>query len=151
MSNHIFVSYSRRDSNMLAKIASLLEKDGFEVWTDNNLVAGTPSWKNAIEQAIQDCFCVVILMSPGSKKSEWVERELDYAYILKKRIFPVLVDGSAQSAIPFELINIQYVDLRVDFDDQFDSLCDAIRLYQESNPLAYPKPENSNQFFDLDL
>lgn len=129
---HIFISYSRRNTDMMVTLRQQLTQAGFRVWTDENLVAGTPSWKNAIEQAIQNSFCIVVLMSPDSKKSEWVERELDYAYMLKRRIFPVLVDGAPQNAIPFELINIQYVDLRVDFDDKVLLLISGLRVFVEN-------------------
>lgn len=126
---HIFISYSRRNTKIMITLRQQLTRASFRVWTDENLVAGTPSWKNAIEQAIQNSFCIVVLMSPDSKKSEWVERELDYAYMLKRRIFPVLVAGAPQNAIPFELINIQYVDLRVDFDDKVLFLISGLKAF----------------------
>jgi len=96
---------------------------------DENLKAGTKSWKTAIERAIQQAFCVVLLMSPSAKTSEWVERELDYAYSLQRPIYPVLIEGSQRDAVPFEVINMQYIDARQDFEQGVRHLTAILGAY----------------------
>lgn len=113
---HAFISYSRRNIDVMRRLAHMLRESGIPVWTDERLTAGTPSWKNSIENALQGAFCVIVLMSPTAKTSEWVERELDYAYMLQLAIYPVLIEGSQRDAVPFEIINMQYVDARADLD-----------------------------------
>lgn len=127
MKYDVFLSYSRRNAVQMTRVKDALQATGLQVWTDERLVAGTASWKNAIEAAIRDSKCVVVLMSPPAKASEWIEREIDYAYLLKRQIFPVLVDGNLADSIPFELINMQYVDIRRDFDDAIQKLINAIQ------------------------
>lgn len=119
---HVFISYSRRNTEVMLRISHALQQANIPVWTDERLTAGTLSWKNTIEHAIQSAFCMVVLMSPAAKTSEWVERELDYAYMLQCPIYPVLVDGSQRDAVPFELINVQYIDVRTDFDHRIQQL-----------------------------
>ena len=116
MEHHVFISYSRHDSDLMARIRDDLRAADLLVWTDDSLTPGTDSWKNAIENAIQNAGSVVVLMSPDSKQSIWVEREMDYARACKVPIIPVLARGENEvSAIPFELINAQRVDLREDY------------------------------------
>ncbi len=115
-SSHVFISYSRRNADTMARVSQALREAGILVWTDEKLTAGTPSWKDAIEHALQGAFAVVVLMSPPAKASEWVERELDYAYVLQCPIYPLLVEGTQRDAVPFELITMQYIDIRTDFD-----------------------------------
>jgi hypothetical protein len=120
--NHVFLSYSRRDTEMMQRIRDSLRESGFRVWTDERLVAGTPSWKGEIEKGIAGAGCIVVVLSPDAKKSEWVERELDYGRTLGKQIFPVIAKGDKISAIPFQLINIQYVNALRDFDTAMGQL-----------------------------
>jgi TIR domain len=123
---HVFISYSRSNRETMQRVSQALSESSIPVWTDENLIAGTLSWKNTIEHALQGAFCVVVLMSPTAKRSEWVERELDYAYVLQRPIYPVLVEGSQRDSVPFELINMQYIDARLDFDQSMKQLVNIL-------------------------
>jgi len=57
---------------------------GLKVWTDEGISPGTAIWHTSIENAIQNSGCVVVILSPDSKMSEWVIRELIYANGLPK-------------------------------------------------------------------
>ena len=115
MAYDVFLSYSRRDSPMFERVRDTLCAVGLIVWTDENLKPGTPSWKNAIEKAIEQASCLVVLLSPDSKDSVWVERELEYASSHNIPIFPLLIRGTEKTAVPFELGNIQRADIRHDY------------------------------------
>jgi hypothetical protein len=124
---HIFLSYSRTDSDMMGRIRDTLRGDGLTVWTDENLTPGTPSWQSAIEEALESAGCVVVLLSPDARKSEWVANELSYASAQDVAVFPVLVRGEAKDSVPLQLINAQRVDLRARFLVGMQSLIDAVR------------------------
>ncbi|MEA3349407.1 MAG: toll/interleukin-1 receptor domain-containing protein [Chloroflexota bacterium] len=96
----IFLSYSRENTSIMKRILKKLESYGFSVWIDDNLILGTESWKTAIEDAIRQSQGLVVIMSPNSKESLWVERELDFARVQGVRIFPVLAAGEENNAIP---------------------------------------------------
>lgn len=121
------MSYSRKDTSIMRRVRDKLVQDGISVWTDEQLNPGTSSWKNAIESAVRDSDGVVVLMSPDSNQSEWVERELDYARIVKVPIFPVMVRGDEANAIPFELVSAQYVDVRHDFSSGIELLLASLK------------------------
>lgn len=135
---HAFISYSRRNIDVMRRLAHMLRESGIPVWTDERLTAGTPSWKNSIENALQGAFCVIVLMSPTAKTSEWVERELDYAYMLQLPIFPVLIEGSQRDAVPFEIINMQYVDARADLDQGLQQI---VSLLAPNAVVSLDKPD----------
>lgn len=125
---HIFLSYSRADSDLMGQVRDGLRTAGLTVWTDETLTPGTPSWKKSIEKAIEDAGALVVLLSPDSKNSEWVERELGYARVCNVQIFPVLCRGDERSAIPFELVNTQRTDIRTgDLQPALTSLVPIIR------------------------
>ena len=141
MQHHVFLSYSRKDSDIMQQISADLRAADLLVWTDEKLVPGTDSWKNAIENAIQNTGTFVVILTPDSKQSIWVEREMDYARACGIPIIPLLARGENEvSAVPFELINAQRVDIRLDYDDNFPLLIGAIqqRLNLPHTPAPLP-------------
>lgn len=134
----VFMSYSRTDAEVMRHISDDLRKHGFNVWNDESLEPGTPSWKDAIEAAIEGAKTVVALLSPDAKKSEWVERELDYARAQNVTIIPMIVRGSTQNAVPFELITVQRADIRTDYDDGYYQLQDALAEHLKRPDLRPP-------------
>ncbi len=114
---HVFMSYSRRDDAVMRRIVIFLRSQGIKVWVDNEkLIPGTPIWEEEIEKAIKSAPAIVAVLSPDSKNSEWVRREISLADQYKKRVFPVLVGGDEEASITLRLINRQYVDIRKDED-----------------------------------
>ncbi len=101
---------------MMQRVKLILNAQGLTCWTDEGIKPGTPLWQDAIEQAIEECHCVVVLLSPHAKRSIWVKRELNYALAQQKPILALLVAGHDSNAVPLVLIGSQYVDVRTDFD-----------------------------------
>lgn len=112
MSRHIFLSYSRKDNKNMLQVKKALLDANYVVWTDEGIVPGTPDWKLAIENALNEAHCVVVLLSPNAKKSVWVRRELSYAGELSVPIYPLMIRGKESNSLPIELVNAQYIGLR---------------------------------------
>jgi hypothetical protein len=143
---------------MMNRIRGALEGMGILVWTDEGLTPGTESWKTTIEIKIRNAAGIVVILSPSSNQSIWVERELEYASIHKIKIFPLLVEGEPADSIPIELINSQWIDLRneANFSKQVYKLGLAIQAesaatseipkYQPAtrNPLTQSTPTKSH-------
>jgi predicted regulator of Ras-like GTPase activity (Roadblock/LC7/MglB family) len=111
LSGHVFLSYSRKNTEAMQRIDLLLRKQGIPTWMDHQLSPGTRQWKIAIERAIEESSVVLALLSPEAKQSEWVDRELEYARMQHKTVIPVIVEGDPQSSVPFELITSQWINL----------------------------------------
>lgn len=138
MQYHAFLSYSHRDVEIMRRVHADLMAVGLNIWTDESLVPGTLSWKNAIEEAIQNSLTLVVLLSPDSKHSDWVEKEIEYASACHVKILPILIRGDDEiSAIPFELINVQRIDMRHDFETGMQQL---IKTIQDEGELTQFSP-----------
>ncbi len=115
LEKHVFISYSRKDTDLMKKLCTELKSIGLKYWTDESLTPGTPQWELEIERAIQDAGCLTVLLSPDANDSEWVRREIAFADTFDVRIFPLLVRGDDRTAIPARLITHQRVDGTRDF------------------------------------
>lgn len=127
---HVFISYSRRDDVVMRRIVKHLRGQGIRAWVDNEkLIPGTPIWEVEIEKAIRGAFALVVILSPDSKSSEWVRREVTLADQFRKRVFPVLVGENNADSIPIRLITRQFVDIRTNEAEGLRSLSAAISSY----------------------
>src|SRR5689334_12457612 len=103
----IFISYSRKDINFARKLAGDLEKAGYEVWWDLTDLRGGDDWPRVIPAAIEESQFVIVVLSPNSVISDWVEKEYMQAISLRKKIIPIML---IQARVPFALNTINYVD-----------------------------------------
>lgn len=152
---HIFLSYSRADTDLMQRIRDDLRAQGLEVWTDEAMQPGEPSWQDAIQNAIDDAGCMVVVLSPSAKQSRWVKEEMRYAEAQDVQIFPILAQGSAKRSVPFGFLTAQWVDVRrqEDYLPTLKKLAGTIRFHlglesfdQEHPPRKdTPPPETTEQ------
>ncbi|HET9913098.1 MAG TPA: toll/interleukin-1 receptor domain-containing protein, partial [Anaerolineales bacterium] len=120
----IFISYSRKDINFVRKLAGDLEKAGYDVWWDLTDLRGGDDWPRAIPAAIEASQSFLIVLSPNSAVSDWVEKEYTHALSLRKKIIPVMLQ---RSSVPFALNTINYVDFTSeDYAANFNNLLTAL-------------------------
>jgi pSer/pThr/pTyr-binding forkhead associated (FHA) protein len=123
----IFISYSRKDREVMNRVYDTLVGHDFSVWVDQKLQPGEPSWRRAVERAIDHAECLLLILSPDAKKSKWVEAELDYAETQHKRIFCILARGDRSSTALLGYTLLQWVDIQVDYDRGMRALVQALR------------------------
>lgn len=126
---HVFLSYAREDVETMRRVRDSLAGESITVWSDEKLIPGTPSWQVAIEKAIEGAGCIVVLLSPSARGSEWVRKELNYADAHGISIFPVHVRGEERDSVPIQLIDAQRVDARSRFLGAMQQLVDAVSDY----------------------
>src|SRR5215213_9343133 len=104
----IFISYATPDRDAARAIAGALETYGWPVWWDRLIPAGK-AWREAIDKALGEAGCVLVLWSPAANRSEWVQDEA--AEARKRRVLiPVRIAGDAEPPLGFRAI--QAADLR---------------------------------------
>ena len=103
---HVFISYDRDDQPYARSLASSLHERGFEIWMDDRIDFGTRWWREIVK-AIRASAAFVVVMTPDSEESEWVEREILLAQDERKPIFPLLLRGKVNPL----LISRQYADV----------------------------------------
>ena len=88
----IFLSYSRADFALAKPVLNALEAEGFSVWWDGLLEAGTV-YTHTTEAALENAKAVVVLWSKTSINSHWVRDEAQSGRD-SKRLVPLSIDGS---------------------------------------------------------
>ena len=120
----IFVSYSRKDIDFARKLAGDLEKAGYDVWWDITDLRGGDDWVRTIPTAIETSQFILVVLSPNSVDSEWVEKEYTQALSLRKKIVPIML---APCNVPFALNTINYANFaQGEYEENFKNLLDAL-------------------------
>lgn len=89
----IFISYSHTDRKYVHLLAGTLEAEGFNVWIDDRLDYGS-EWPVEIQKRLDGCDAMVLVMSPRSLVSKWVQNEVNRALRKEKPLFPLLLEGT---------------------------------------------------------
>lgn len=125
----VFLSYSRKDNQIMEQVRDSFIKADLKVWTDENLEPGTPEWEHAIVDALKYSASLAVILSPDAERSKWVLRELALAEMLAIRIFPILARGDERTSIPLRVAASQWIDIRTDYQPAFDKLLVALRKH----------------------
>ena len=82
MIEDVFISYSRRDLNLVEKIRNEIElSTGLECWMDlTGIESGSEMFVDAILEGIEKCKVFLFMLSEYSQESEYALKELKYAY-----------------------------------------------------------------------
>src|SRR5262245_4386205 len=125
---HIFVSYSRKDSEFVDRLIEALEKYGFPTWQDVDAIAGGDVWKGAISKAVRESDAFLIVLSPQSADSPNVSKELAVATKHARRILPVMYQGcKIPDNMEYDLAELQWADFHeLPFDEALDGLVRAL-------------------------
>ncbi len=87
----VFISYSSKDRDKAAMVASALTKAGLNVWWDRSLLPGD-SYEITIEKALKDAKAVVVCWTENAVASDWVRSEADDARVNGK-LCPVMLQA----------------------------------------------------------
>ena len=131
----IFFSYARSDSEVVLALAQRLRRDGRNAWVDQLDIAKGSRWDDAIERALQDCGCLLVVLSPASTGSHNVLDEVSYALESGKTVIPILLKPCN---VPFRLKRFQYIDFSVEPEQGYGELAQALDAFS-----AAPAPPSS--------
>lgn len=106
-SRNVFVSHVQEDESHIEKMYALLKSSGCEC-RDSSITSSTPNSANnesyikyeILSPQIRWAGVVVVLITPRTKDSKWVEWEIEYAISLGKRIVGVWANGDAGCELP---------------------------------------------------
>lgn len=110
--SHVFVSYSTKDRPYALKLAERLRAEGFDVWIDNARLGSSEDWWRSIVLAIWNCSAFVVILSPQSDVSEWVQLEITIAANKQKPRYPLLLEGDLNTVNWQIFARTQYEDVR---------------------------------------
>lgn len=74
----IFISYSHKDTKYAHGLADHLKTMGFETWIDERVDYGS-QWPHELQKQLDTCDAFILVMTPRSFTSDWVQSELQRA------------------------------------------------------------------------
>ncbi len=96
----VFLSYSRRNSAFVTRLADSLAARGKDVWVDVQGIADAEVFSEAIRRAIESSEAFLLVITPESVASPYCRQEVEYANELGKRIVPLRRAPVAEDALP---------------------------------------------------
>lgn len=140
----IFLSYSRSDSAFVLKIASELETLGASLWLDKLNIFPGSTWDSEIVKALEDCHCIIVVLSISSINSNQVLNEIDYGLNKGKKIIPLKID---ECEIPLIIRRLQYIDLRENYEKGLSQLLKILDIEIKSD-IKNEEHKNFDKVFD---
>jgi hemoglobin-like flavoprotein len=134
----VFISYAHSDARSAAASAkAALERQNLNVWMDDDLRGGE-RFRGAINEALEQARCVVVLWSRAATESAYVEGESAQA-ARRGTLLPFLLERGIEDALPLEQQGISGVPLY--FDEGAFSPVQLDKLVVEvKRKLSEPRP-----------
>lgn len=107
---NVFVSHVHEDDPVLPELKDLLSRQGYEI-RDSSIDSSKPNEakdpdyikSQILAPRIQWAGCMIVLISPDTHTSDWVDWEIEYAAKQAKRVIGVFVRGGQDSDVPRNL------------------------------------------------
>ena len=138
---HVFVSYSRRDSETVNNIVARLTKDGFYVWLDREAIKGGDVWREAIVEAVDHAYACVLMLSPNSVTSDNVRKEVDLADGASKDLIPMmLAPVELPAKLRYQLAGIQWIEYYRDPEAKYAELAEVLHARKPQQVISEAQP-----------
>jgi adenylate cyclase len=139
----VFLSYARDDAGLAKQLASLIGDAGHHVWWDREIQGGS-HFSSEIDKALQDADAVLVLWTPASIKSAWVQDEAAEGRD-SGRLVPAVVNGARP---PLGFRQYQSIELGnwsgEGKPEQVDALLRAIEKTGESREESVPSKQQDS-------
>lgn len=124
MEHQVFISYSRKDSEEIIPICSVLNDLGIKYWLDVDGIYSGESYKDVICNAIKSAIIVLFISLENSNSSHNVAKEISLADEYGKIIIPILLDKTPYAPrINYDLSSIECID----YSNRDDNVLDKLR------------------------
>ncbi|MEJ8768596.1 macro domain-containing protein [Prevotella sp. HCN-7019] len=125
MNHQVFISYSRKDTENIKPICSILNDLNIKYWLDVNGIYSGENYKDVICDAIKKAILVIFISSKNSNASSNVAKEISLADKFGKTIIPILLDKTPYAPrINYDLSSIDSID----YSDRDNNVLDKLRL-----------------------
>jgi hypothetical protein len=130
MTGKVFLSYARANADFALRLGRDLRSAGVDLWIDQlDIPPGVP-WDRAVQEALEACPTVLVILTPESVSSRSVMDEVSYALEENKRTVPVLYRSCR---VPFQLRRLQYIDFTSDYAAGLSQLSQLLSLQEQTN------------------
>ncbi|MFL6736988.1 MAG: TIR domain-containing protein [Sphingomonas sp.] len=145
--SRVFLSYAREDAQAAKKLADAIAEAGHDVWWDRHIQGGS-RFTNEIDRALKEAEAVVVLWSPASVQSAWVQDEAAEGRD-SARLVPVAL-GSVKPPLGFRQFHTisvgsasdgEHLDGVEDLLKAIASTCASDARDGASEPVHAPEPQ----------
>lgn len=107
--SHVYLSYTHEDKGYADLIEAELTERGHSTWRDTSQIETGMDWGEAIVEALDNAYAVLILLSQQGLRSEWVQKELQFAI---EHNIPIVVVQVDECELPQRLTDVPLINLQ---------------------------------------
>jgi len=147
---HVFISYSRRDSETVESIVAQLEAAGIQTWLDREAIVPGKQWRKQIVEGIDTADAFILHLSPDAGASDNVLKELNLAEeALEPFILPVMLkEIPIPDEMRYQLAGTQFVAYYLDSNR---AIRDVIAEIQKRQGRLSEKPIKLPKFREIEI
>ena len=107
---YAFISYSSKNQQMADSVRLLFQEKGIPCWMAPYDIPAGSKYAYVINDALEKCGCLVLLLTNASQESQFVEREIERAITYRKPIVPMQLEHlQLNSGFKFYIGNSQII------------------------------------------
>lgn len=107
---YAFISYSSKNQQMADSVRMLFQEMGIPCWMAPYDIPAGSKYAFVINDALENCACLVLLLTNASQESQFVEREIERAITYGKPIIPMQLEHlQLNSGFKFYIGNSQII------------------------------------------
>lgn len=136
MEYDVFISYSRKDSEVVERIYKALDAAGLKCFIDLEGISGGADFPEVLASAIMDSKVFLFVASENSYASEYTLKEITYAVSKKgsRFIFPIIIDDSPlPQSLDFLLSNINWRKLTTRYGIEKEFVADVKKKLEDKH------------------
>jgi hypothetical protein len=126
----IFISYARENRSFADRLVRDLEANNISTWMDRSNLKGGQEWTPTIQDAIDACQTMLVVLSRSALTSRYVPPEYNYAYAHGKRIIPLIYQ---RVDLPFPLQGLHAIDFTSNYHERFAELVQLLTTIDPEN------------------
>ena len=138
---YAFISYSSKNQQVADSVRLLFQEEGIPCWMAPYDIPAGSKYAYVINDALENCGCLVLLLTNASQESQFVEREIERAITYRKPIVPLQLEQlQLNSGFKFYIGNSQIIavpEVRADAPEVRKAL-EGIRRF-----VGCPEPEDT--------
>jgi hypothetical protein len=133
----VFISHSSKDKAVARRLAADLQAQYFDVWLDERRILIGDSIHQKIEEGLEQCDYLVLLLSEDSLQSRWVTEEINAIRTREKNtesivLLPAVLDDITPSRLPVLLQDRKFAMLSAKlYGDGLQEIVDSIRGHED--------------------
>ena len=112
----VYISHAQADKTAADELAADLRADGFQVVHPDQDVFPGDNWPLKIGRALEESKAMVVLLSPKSVASPWVQKEIEYGITSRRfngRLIPVMLHKTARYPWILKKLRVEPFDATV--------------------------------------